>query len=130
MTTDPIADIIIRIKNAHMARHTSVELPFSKIKKSIADILVEEGYISDVTVKEGTPFKSLVLTLKYIGRLPVINDVKRLSKPGRRLYAPAKQIPKALGGYGITIISTSKGVMTDKKARKQNIGGELLCQVW
>lgn len=130
MITDPIADIIIRIKNAHMARHTVVEVPFSKIKKSIADILVAEGYLADVTVKEGKPFNVLVLTLKYIGRLPVINDVKRLSKPGRRLYAPAKQLPRTLGGYGITILSTSKGVMTDKKARKENIGGELLCQVW
>lgn len=130
MTTDPIADIIIRIKNAHMARHTSVEVPYSKIKKSIADILVQEGYVSQAVIKEGTPFNSIVLTLKYIGRLPAINDVKRLSKPGRRLYAPAKQLPKALGGYGITILSTSRGVMTDKKARKENIGGELLCQIW
>ncbi len=130
MITDPIADIIIRIKNAHMARHTTVEVPFSKIKKSIADILVTEGYLSEVTVKEGQPFNVLVLTLKYIGRLPAINDVKRLSKPGRRLYAPAKQLPRALGGYGITILSTSRGLMTDKKARKENIGGELLCQVW
>lgn len=130
MTTDPIADIIIRIKNAYMARRATVEVPYSNIKKSIADILLTEGYISDVSVNEGTPFKTLVLTLKYIGRLPAINDVKRLSKPGRRLYAPSKQLPRALGGYGITIISTSKGIMTDKKARKDNIGGELLCQVW
>lgn len=130
MTTDPIADIIIRIKNAYMARHATVEVPYSNIKKSIADILAVEGYISDVAVNEGTPFKTLVLTLKYIGRSPAINEVKRLSKPGRRLYAPAKQLPRALGGYGITIISTSKGIMTDKKARKDNIGGELLCQVW
>lgn len=130
MTTDPIADIIIRIKNAHMARHATVEVPYSKIKKSIADILVEEGYVSDVVVKENTPFNTLILTLKYVGRVPAINEVKRLSKPGRRLYAPAKQLPRALGGYGITIISTSKGVMTDKKARKENVGGELLCQVW
>lgn len=130
MTTDPIADIIIRIKNAHMARHATVEVPYSKIKKALADILVAEGYVTDVVVKEGAPFNTLVLTLKYIGRLPAINEVKRLSKPGRRLYAPAKQLPRALGGYGITILSTSKGVMTDKKARKENIGGELLCQVW
>lgn len=130
MTTDPIADIIIRIKNAYMAKHVTVEIPYSKIKKSIVDILVTEGYIAKAVVKEGTPFSNLVVTLKYIGRLPAINDVKRMSKPGRRLYAPAKQLPRALGGYGITILSTSKGVMTDKKARKQNIGGELLCQVW
>ena len=130
MSTDPIADIIIRIKNAHLARHSTVELPFSKIKKAIAEILVEEGYLETVTVSEAGPFKTLVLKLRYVGRLPAINEVKRLSKPGRRLYAPANKLPRALGGYGITIISTSKGVMTDKKARKENVGGELLCQIW
>ena len=130
MTTDPIADIIIRIKNAHMAKHKVVEVPYSNMKKAITDILASEGYISSVELKEEKPFNKLVLTLKYIGKLPAINDVKRLSKPGRRLYAPANKLPKALGGYGITIVSTSKGVMTDKQARKQNIGGELLCQIW
>lgn len=130
MTTDPIADIITRIKNAYMARHLAVELPYSKMKKSIAEILLQEGYVSDISVKEGTPFSTLVVTLKYVGKLPAINEVKRLSKPGRRLYTAAKQIPRALGGYGITIVSTSKGVMTDKQARKQNVGGELICQIW
>ena len=130
MTTDPIADIIIRIKNAHMARHDKVTVPYSKMKKAIADILLKEGYVSAVEVEEGKPFSNLVVALKYIGKLPAINDVKRLSKPGRRLYAPVNKLPRALGGYGITIISTSKGVMTDKEARKANLGGELLCQIW
>jgi small subunit ribosomal protein S8 len=130
MITDPIADTIIRIKNAHMAGRRSVEVPFSMMKKSIADILLAEGYIENFEVKEGKPFSTMVMKLKYVGKTPVINDVKRLSKPGRRLYATAKKIPRCLGGYGITIVSTSKGLMTDKQARKQNIGGELLCQVW
>lgn len=128
--TDPIADFIIRIKNAHMARKTVVEAPFSKVKKSIADILVDEGYISSVEVQEEKPFSKIVVTLKYIGKQPAINDVKRLSKPGRRVYSPSDAVPKALGGYGITIVSTSKGVMTDVAARKANVGGELLCQIW
>lgn len=130
MTTDPIADIIIRIKNAHMAKHEKVVVPYSKMKKAIAEILLREGYVSAVEVEEGKPYNNLVVTLKYVGKLPAINDVKRLSKPGRRLYAPANKLPKALGGYGITIITTSKGVMTDAEARKANLGGELLCQIW
>ena len=130
MTTDPIADIIIRIKNAHMARHEKIEVPYSKMKKAIADILLKEGYVAEVGIKESKPFNYLAITLKYIGKLPAVNDVKRLSKPGRRMYAPANKLPKTLGGYGITIISTSKGVMTDKDARKANLGGELLCQIW
>lgn len=130
MTTDPISDIIIRIKNAHMARHSKVEVPYSKMKKAVADILLKEGYVSEVGVKESKPFSYLVITLKYIGKLPAVNNVKRLSKPGRRLYSPVSKIPRTLGGYGITIVSTSKGVMTDKQARKANLGGELLCQVW
>ena len=130
MTTDPIADIIIRIKNAHMARHEKIEVPYSKMKKAIADILLKEGYVSEVGIKESKPFNYLTITLKYVGKLPAVNDVKRLSKPGRRMYAPASKLPKTLGGYGITIVSTSKGVMTDKDARKANLGGELLCQVW
>lgn len=113
-----------------MARHEKVEVPFSKMKKAIADILLKEGYVSEVSIKESKPFNYLVITLKYIGKLSAINDVKRLSKPGRRLYAPVGKLPKTLGGYGITIISTSKGVMTDKTARKANLGGELLCQIW
>lgn len=130
MTTDPIADTITRIKNALMARHEKIEIPYSKMKKAVVDILLKEGYVNDVTVKEAKPFNYLVITLKYIGKSPAVNNVKRLSKPGRRLYAPVSKLPKTLGGYGITIVSTSKGVMTDKDARKANLGGELLCQIW
>lgn len=128
--TDPIADLIIRIKNALMARKSTVLVPYSRVKHNIALILLEEGYVTDVAVLEGTPFKELSITLKYVGKLPAVNDVKRLSTPGRRLYSPVHKIPRALGGYGITIVSTSKGVMTDKTARKENVGGELLCQIW
>ncbi|MBP7700656.1 30S ribosomal protein S8 [Candidatus Woesebacteria bacterium] len=130
MTTDPIADTITRIKNALMARHEKIEIPYSKMKKAVVDILLKEGYVNDVVVKEAKPFNYLVITLKYIGKSPAVNNVKRLSKPGRRLYAPVSKLPKTLGGYGITIVSTSKGVMTDKDARKANLGGELLCQIW
>lgn len=128
--TDPIADMIIRLKNAMRAGHESVLVPFSKIKKNIAEILLEEGYLSSVELKDTKPFAQLELKLRYTGKLPVLNEVKRLSKPGRRWYASVKDIPSALGGYGLTIVSTSKGIMTDKKARQLNIGGELLCQVW
>lgn len=113
-----------------MARKTSVLVPYSRVKQDIATILMQEGYVTDVSIAENTPFKELSITLKYVGKLPAVNDVKRLSRPGRRLYSPASKIPRALGGYGITIVSTSKGVMTDKTARKANVGGELLCQIW
>lgn len=128
--TDPIADLLIRIKNAHMARQEQLLVPFSNVKKNIAEILQKEGYLESVVVTAANPFVQLDIKLRYVGKTPALTDVKRLSKPGRRLYAPAKDIPRALGGYGITIISTSKGIMTDKEARKQNIGGELICQVW
>lgn len=128
--TDPIADLLIRIKNAHMARHNEVLVPFSKIKLNIAKILEQEGYIESAEVSDSKPFAEIAIKLRYVGKMPAVTEVRRLSKPGRKLYAPAKDIPRALGGYGITIVSTSKGVMTDKDARKQNIGGELICQVW
>lgn len=127
---DPIADMIIRIKNALLSRHDSVVVPHSKLKAEIAKILVENKYVESAEVVAKTPQSDIVLKLKYIGKLPAISDVKRISKPGRRMYAPAGQLPKALGGYGITIISTSKGIMVDKEARKQNVGGEILCQIW
>lgn len=128
--TDPISNFITSIKNALMAHKETVMVPYSKMQESLADILVREGYLAEVSVDESAAFKKLVLTLKYVGKLPAVTDVRRLSKPGRRLYAPATQIPKALGGYGITIISTNKGVVTDKEARQMNVGGELLCQIW
>ncbi|HYD35279.1 MAG TPA: 30S ribosomal protein S8 [Vitreimonas sp.] len=128
--TDPIADMIIRIKNALLVRKAEVEIPFSKMKQSIATILKEENYIEEIEVKPTTPQATLVLKLKYVGRTPAITDVKRLSKPGRRMYATVDQIPQSLGGYGLTLVSTSKGVMTATKARQLNVGGEVLCQIW
>lgn len=128
--TDPIADMIIRIKNALLARHSEVTMPHSKLKQSIAKILEAEGYIEGVEVKSDSIVPQIMIKLKYQGKTPAITDVRRLSKPGRRLYAPANQIPRALGGYGITIVSTSKGVITDTQARKQNVGGEIICQIW
>jgi len=128
--TDPVGDFIIRIKNAVMARHEVVRVNHSKLNLALAEILKQENYISEAEVDSSAQFPELVLTLRYVGRQPAVTDVRRLSKPGRRLYAPSKTIPRALGGYGITILSTNKGVMTDKQARKLNVGGELLCQIW
>ena len=128
--SDPIADFLIRIKNAHLARHTKVSAPFSNMKKALADILVAEGYVGTVEIVADGVKSNIIVTLKYVGKLPAIHTVKRISKPGRRVYAAAKDLPKALGGYGITIVSTSKGVMTGESAKKENIGGEVLCQIW
>lgn len=127
---DPIADLIIRIKNALMARHETVKVPHSKLKEKIGQILVENKYVEAMDIEKVAPQSQLVFKLKYVGRTPAITDVRRVSTPGRRMYAPANKIPKALGGYGITVVSTSKGVMTDADARKQNVGGEVLCQIW
>lgn len=128
--TDPIADMMIRIKNALMAGHQEARIPHSKIKEAIAKILQEENYVEEVKVEPAKPQAEIVVSLKYIGKIPAISEVRRVSKPGRRVYSSVSDIPSALGGYGITILSTSKGVMTGTTARKQNIGGELLCQVW
>lgn len=128
--TDPIADMIIRIKNALLAGHSMVEVPHSKVKAAIAEILRDEGYITGFEVKPTVPQATIAIELKYVGKVPAITDVRRLSKPGRRHYASAREIPRALGGYGITIVSTSKGMMTDTRARQANSGGELVCQVW
>lgn len=128
--TDPIADMIIRIKNALMAGHDSVAIPHSKMKLAIAEILKAEGYIADVHVEQTKPQATIVCSLRYVGKTPAITEVRRLSKPGRRMYSTATEIPVALGGYGITIVSTSKGMMTGTTARKQNVGGELVCQIW
>ncbi len=128
--TDPIADMIIRIKNALMVGHSQVVLPHSKLKEAIAKILVEQRYLEAAEVKPSQPQAELVLTLRYVGRQPVISGVKRLSKPGRRLYTTADKIPVSLGGYGVTLVSTSKGVLTNAQARQLNVGGEVLCQIW
>ena len=129
--TDPIADMLTRIRNALVVKHEHVEVPASNIKKAIADILTEEGYIKGYTVIDDGHQGILKITLKYApNNERVITGLKRISKPGLRVYARKDEIPKVLGGLGIAIISTSKGVMTDKQARKLGVGGEVLCYIW
>lgn len=129
--TDPIADMLTRIRNALVAKHEEVQVPASNIKKAIADILTEEGYIKGYTVIEDGKQGILNINLKYASNNErVITGLKRISKPGMRVYARKDEIPKVLGGLGIAIISTSKGVMTDNEARKQGVGGEVLCYIW
>jgi small subunit ribosomal protein S8 len=130
MNTDPVADMLARIRNALMARHEAVEIPFSRLKNRIAEILKTEGFIDDFTVQTEWP-ASLRVTLKYgEGRRPAIVGMRRTSRPGRRVYVRHKHIPHVLNGMGISIISTSHGVVTDRDARKNAIGGEILCEVW
>lgn len=130
VVTDPIADMLTRIRNALTAKHETVEVPASKMKKAIADILLNEGYISNVEMKEDGVQGSILVTLKYSKEGNVISGLKRISKPGLRVYAKSNEIPKVLNGLGIAILSTSKGVMTDKQARANNLGGEVLAFVW
>ncbi|CCY63205.1 30S ribosomal protein S8 [Clostridium sp. CAG:967] len=131
MNTDPIADMLTRIRNANMVSHSSVEMPSSKLKVQLAKLLKEEGFITDYNVKEVGKFKVLEITLKYDAKnKPIITKLERISKPGLRSYSKAKNLPKVLGGMGIAIVSTSKGLLTDRKARKENIGGEVLCYVY
>ena len=130
MVTDPIADMLTRIRNANSMRYKEVEVPASKIKIEIARILKEEGFISDYKVKKNNIQDILVLNLKYSGKERVITGLKRISKPGLRVYAKADEIPTVLSGLGIAIISTSKGMMTDKDARKASLGGEVLAYIW
>ena len=131
MNTDPIADMLTRIRNANIVSHPEVSMPSSKLKVELAKLLKEEGYITDYEVKENGCFKTLNITLKYDeAGSTVIANLRRISKPGLRNYSKAKDLPKVLGGLGIAIISTSKGILTDRKARKENIGGEVLCYVW
>jgi len=130
MMTDPIADMLSRVRNAILARHDRTELPLSKLKLSIAEILKAEGYISDVRVDE-SEFGKLILFLKYDrNRRSAIVGVRRRSRPGRREYVSYDSIPKVHNGLGLSILSTSHGVMTDKSARQQKVGGEILCEVW
>jgi small subunit ribosomal protein S8 len=126
---DPISDLLTRIRNAGMARHAKVTMPYSKLKASVAQILHQEGYVSDVGVEEG-PKKALTLALKYDGRRPVIAGLRQISTPGLRRYVRSTEIPRVLGGMGVAIVSTSKGVMTGSEAKKQNLGGELVCYIW
>ena len=128
--TDPIADMLTRIRNACSARHPSVSVPASGMKKAIAKILLEEGYIKDYTIEDENVQGSIKIILKYNGRESAISGLRRVSKPGLRVYAGADELPKVLRGLGIAIVSTSKGIMTDKKARELNVGGEVLAFVW
>lgn len=131
MVNDSIADMLTRIRNAQTAKHETVTLETSIMKKSIAQILLDEGYISAFEEVENGKNKDLVISLKYINKnQKVITGLKRISKPGRRIYAGVEELPKVLGGLGIVIVSTSKGVMTDREARKLGIGGEVLAYVW
>ena len=128
--SDPIADMLTRIRNANQMRYVEVEVPASNIKKEIAKILKEEGYIADYKMKKNEVQDSIMLELKYAGKERVIVGLKRISKPGLRVYAKADEVPRVLNGLGIAIISTSKGIMTDKEARKANLGGEVLAYIW
>jgi small subunit ribosomal protein S8 len=128
---DPIADMLTRIRNACMARHTSVVMPSSKMKIAIADILKREGFVRDFEVQKGTPSDSIVITLKYTpDRRPVITGLKRVSKPGLRIYTGRADIPRVRGGLGLSILSTPKGVMAGHDAWREHVGGEVLCYVW
>ena len=120
-TTDPIADML--------TRHTTVDIPCSKVKKAIADILVAEGFVESIEIIEDT-YKTIRMTLKYDGKIKVLQGLKRISKPGLRIYANVDELPRVLNGLGIAIISTSKGIITDKEARKQNVAGEVLAYIW
>ena len=130
--SDPIADMLTRIRNANTAKHDTVDIPSSKMKVAIADILLKEGYIEKYTLVEDGSFKTIRVTLKYGAdkNEKIITGLKRISKPGLRVYANAEELPKVLGGLGIAIISTNQGVLTDKEARKRNVGGEVLAFVW
>src|SRR3989338_3464977 len=131
MITDPIGDMIARIKNGYLARHKKVLLPYSKIKHQIADILVQEKYLVDVELVGDTPAaKELKLVLRYERKDPAIKEIKRISKPGLRVYHQTKNLKSPLSGLGVAIITTSKGIMTVKQAKKQKLGGEVLLEVW
>ena len=131
MNTDPIADMLTRIRNANAVSHQEVEMPSSKLKIALARVLKEEGYINDFSESVDGCFKTLKITLKYDeSNKPVITSLKRVSKPGLRSYCKAKNLPQVLGGMGVAIVSTSKGLLTDRRARKENLGGEILCYVW
>ena len=130
VVTDTIADMLTRIRNANQMRYEEVRVPSSNIKNEIARILKEEGFIEDFKIEDENTQGTIVLTLKYKNKERVITGLRRISKPGLRVYCKSGEIPKVLNGLGIAIISTSKGIMTDKEARKENIGGEVLAYIW
>ena len=130
--SDPIADMLTRIRNANTAKHDTVDVPASKMKIAIADILLKEGYIKAYDIVEGKSFNQIHITLKYGAdkNEKIISGIKRISKPGLRVYADVENMPRVLGGLGIAIVSTNKGILTDKEARRENVGGEVLAFVW
>ena len=131
VVNDPIADMLTRIRNANSAKHDTVDIPASKMKTAIAQILLDEGYIKGVEVIDAVPQGTIRITLKYgANKERIISGLRRISKPGLRVYARAEELPRVLGGMGIAIVSTSKGIMTDKQARALGIGGEVLAYVW
>lgn len=131
MLTDPIADMLTRIRNANRALHESTEMPSSRIKVEIARLLKDEGYVKDFHVRKGESFDTLVVELKFgRNRERVITDLKRISKPGRRIYARKERLPRVLGGMGTAILSTSRGIVTSRQAQELGIGGEVICFVW
>ena len=131
MLTDPVADMLTRIRNANKALHDTTTMPSSKLKVEIARLLKEEGYITDYSVESGEAFDNLVIKLKYgRGRERVLTDLKRVSKPGRRIYARKDRLPRVLGGMGTAILSTSNGLITSRAAEEQGVGGEVVCFVW
>ena len=130
VTTDPIADMLTRIRNANQQKHETVSIPYSNLKNDLANILKNEGFVTDFVVNEEGNKKNIVITLKYKGNERVITGLKRVSKPGLRQYAKVNEIPKVLNGLGIVVLSTSQGLMTDKEARAKNIGGEVLAYIW
>ena len=127
--SDPIADMLTRVRNAQLARKAEVSMPLSRIKLAIASVLKDEGYIDDFSASEGDGMRELTIKLKYYAGVAVIEKIQRVSKPGLRIYKPSSDLPNVLNGLGIAIISTSKGVMTERKARAAGVGGEVLCLV-
>lgn len=128
--TDPIADMLTRIRNANIVRHEVVEVPSSNVKKALANILLQEGYVKNVEEYADGAVPMLRMSLKYQGKERVITGLKRISKPGLRVYCPKDNIPKVLNGLGVAVISTSKGIVTDRDARKLGLGGEVICYIW
>ena len=128
--SDPIADMLTRIRNASRARHDEVSMPASRTKLAIAEILRAEGFIEGFSEAPAGPRKDITIQLKYVGRVPVVSGLKRISKPGLRVYASKTEIPRVLGGLGVVIVSTSQGIMTGAQARKSQLGGEVLAYVW
>jgi small subunit ribosomal protein S8 len=128
--TDPIADMLARIRNAISAGHRSVEVPGSTMKRGLANILKQEGFIEDVAARDDEGRSTLVISLRWVGNSPAIEGIQRLSRPGQRRYARVTELPKVRNGLGVVIVSTPKGLMTDRSARKNGVGGELVCSVW